>query len=257
MPASDGDPFNAQSSEKIAQAREWISRADRIAVLTGAGISAESGVPTYRGAGGIWSGFSAEELASSEGFARDPRKVWRWHDQRRMDLKRIQPNAAHRALAELQHRLEARGGAFVLATQNIDGLHQAAGSTGVLELHGTILAIRCSVCSRRRHIGFEATDGDVPRCPDCGQFMRPDIVWFGEPLPQDVWSAAARAAASCRLFMTIGTSAVVYPAAGLIEIAVAAGAGTIEVNLEPTPASDAVDIALHGQAGTLLPKLVG
>ena len=256
MAPRKGELLNVENSRKIDQAAELIRQAERIAVLSGAGVSAESGVSTYRGAGGIWSGFSAEELASPQGFARDPGKVWRWHDERRMGLRNIQPNAAHRALAELQHRLEARGGSFVLATQNIDGLHQAAGSNNVLELHGTILAIHCSACSHRRHIGFEAIDEGLPRCPNCGEFMRPDIVWFGEQLPQDVWTAAARAAGACRLFMTIGTSAVVYPAAGLIEIAIAAGAKTIEVNLEETPASHAVDIALHGQAGDLLPRLL-
>jgi len=214
MVARKGESLNAEDSSKIDQARELIRQADRIAVLTGAGVSAESGVPTYRGAGGIWSGFSAEELASPRGFARDPQKVWRWHDERRMGLRRIRPNAAHRALAKLQHRLEARGGSFVPATQNIDGLHQAAGSTDVLELHGTLLAIRCSACSHRRHIGLEAMDEEVPRCPACGKLMRPDIVWFGEQLPQDVWTAAARAAGACRLFMTVGTSAVVYPPPG-------------------------------------------
>lgn len=239
----------------LAQARQLVKEATRVSVLTGAGISAESGVPTYRGAGGIWSGFSAEDLASPGGFRRDPVKVWDWHNQRRMNLKVIKPNPGHRALAELERQVTARGGSFCLATQNIDGLHQAAGSRNVLELHGTILAIKCSVCNQRRHIGFEPIK-EIQKCPRCGSAMRPDIVWFGEMLPQDVWRPAAQAARECDLFLSVGTSAVVYPAAGLIELAVQSGAASIEVNLEPTAASGLVDIALHGEAGEILPKLI-
>ena len=242
-------------AQKIAEARRLVQGARTVAVLTGAGISAESGVPTYRGAGGLWSGFSAEDLASPEGFARRPDKVWQWHDERRLALKDIQPNPAHFALAQLQKQLAGRGGWLTLATQNIDGLHQAAGSEGVLELHGTILTIKCTVCPGKRPIGFEPIEG-TPRCPTCGRPMRPDIVWFGEALPTEVWDAADRAAQACEVFLTIGTSALVYPAAGLIQIATGSGAKTIEVNLEPTPASSMVDIALHGQAGEILPQIV-
>jgi len=239
----------------LARARDLLAGATRAAVLSGAGISAESGVPTYRGVGGVWNAFNAEDLASPDGFARDPDRVWQWHNERRMALAHIEPNAGHRALAALQRLVETRGGRFDLVTQNIDGLHQAAGSQGVLELHGTILAVRCSACPARRHIGFEPAD-TIPRCEACGSLMRPAIVWFGEMLPQDVWLQAADAVTGCDVFMTVGTSAVVYPAAGLIEMAVAAGARSIEVNLEPTPASDLVDVSLEGKAGELLPQLV-
>ena len=225
-----------------------------MAVLTGAGISAESGLPTYRGATGLWAGFSMKEFASPEGFAHDPQKVWGWHDERRMALAAVRPNAGHLALAELERRVNARGGQFALATQNVDGLHQAGGSKNVLELHGTILAVKCSRCERRREIGFEPITG-VPRC-SCGAMMRPDIVWFGEMLPEAVWQSAFHAAAACDVFLTVGTSAVVYPAASLIEIAAAGGAKTVEVNLERTAASSSVDIALTGKAGDILPALL-
>ncbi len=241
--------------QAIAQSRSILADARNVAVLSGAGISAESGVPTYRGVGGIWEGFSAAELASAEGFARDPAKVWGWHNQRRMELAAVKFNTGHKALADLEAQVVARGGMFTLATQNIDGLHQAAGSQNVLELHGTILAIRCSQCTDKRHIAFEPVDDEVPRCGGCGAYMRPDIVWFGEQLPSDVWEAAARSAYECDVFMTIGTSAVVYPAAGLIEMAAGTGAKTIEVNLERTAASGLVNISLQGKAGEILPQL--
>jgi len=240
----------------IDQARAILRETNRLVVLTGAGISAESGVPTYRGAGGIWEGFSAAELASPEGFAADPQKVWTWHDQRRQALAEIRPNPAHEALVRLEQRLRRRGAGMTLATQNIEGLHQRAGSPNVLELHGTILAIRCCLCPHRRYVGLEPVGDDVPVCPRCGNFMRPAVVWFGEQLPQDVWQAAAEAAGRCDAFMSIGTSAVVYPAAALIQLATHAGARTIEVNLEPTPASRSMHVAIHGKAGEILPRLV-
>ena len=243
------------SATAIQQARAILAGARRVAVLTGAGISAESGVPTYRGVSGVWKAFSAKDMASPEGFARDPERVWAWHNDRRLALASIAPNAGHRALADLERLLADRGDRFDLATQNIDGLHQAAGSRNVHELHGTILAIYCVVCGKRRWLGFDPVDG-LPRCESCGGLLRPAIVWFGEVLPRDVWLAAANAATSSDVFMTIGTSAVVYPAAGLVEMAIGAGARTIEVNLEPTPASTLVDVALHGPAGNILPRLV-
>ncbi|KPJ73447.1 MAG: hypothetical protein AMS14_06545 [Planctomycetes bacterium DG_20] len=243
------------TDDRAAGARDLVSAASRVTVLTGAGISAESGVPTYRGADGLWKDFTYDDVAGPAAFARDPQRVWQWHNERRMALKAVEPNAAHRALAELERALTARGGQFRLVTQNIDGLHQAAGSRSVYELHGTILAIRCSRCTHHRRIDFEEMEA-VPSCPSCGWPMRPAIVWFGEMLPTDVWTAALEAATACDVFLSIGTSAAVYPAAGLIEMAVASGAATIEVNLEPTPASTLVDIALHGKAARIVPQLV-
>jgi len=241
-------------NEILDKARLAMRNARRVAVLTGAGISAESGVPTYRGSGGLWSGFSSADLASPEGFARDPHKVWDWHNDRRMSLAQVKPNAGHLALAQLEQQLQARGATWTLATQNVDGLHQAAGSTNVLELHGTILAIRCNGCGLGRRVGFEPI-AELPHC-SCGGLMRPDIVWFGEMLPQTVWRAAVRSCQECDVMLTVGTSAQVYPAASLIEVAAENGAATIEVNLEPTAASGLVTYALHGKAGTILPQLV-
>ncbi len=171
-----------------------LSGARRVAVLTGAGISVESGLPAYRGGSGMWTGFSMKEYASPEGFAADPEKVWDWHNQRRLALAQVRPNPGHAALAELERQIAARGGQFTLATQNVDGLHQAAGSRNVLELHGTILAVKCSRCEAARHIGFAPIQG-VPRC-DCGGLMRPDIVsvrrgaapgCVGGRLPRRLW----------------------------------------------------------------------
>jgi len=239
----------------VEQVRGLLADARRVAVLTGAGISAESGVPTYRGSGGVWKAFSAKEMASPEGFGRDPPRVWTWHNERRMALAHIQPNAGHRALADLEGVITDRGDRFDLATQNIDGLHQAAGSRNVHELHGTLLAVYCVACGKRQWLGFDPVEG-LPHCESCGGLLRPAIVWFGETLPRDVWLAAADAATACDLFLTVGTSAVVYPAAGLLEMAVRAGARSVEVNLEATPASEVVDVALHGPAGEILPRLL-
>lgn len=243
------------SDQQILQARQWLCSAGSVVLLTGAGISAESGLPTFRGAGaGMWAGFSDPSLASTEGFARDPQKVWDWHNGCRMALAATKPNAAHVALAELERQVDGRGGRFCLATQNIDGLHQAAGSRNVLELHGTILTIRCDGCQGRKSIGFLEI-ASLPQCPRCHRPMRPDIVWFGEQLPQDVWRAASQAAQACDVFLVVGTSAVVYPAAGLIEVAASAGARVIEVNMAPTAATSMVTIGLYGPAGQILPRL--
>ncbi len=241
----------------ISQVRRMLREASSVTVFTGAGISAESGVPTYRGAdGALWDGLKLEDWATPEGYARNPQRVWKWYSDRRVQLGAIAPNSGHYALANLQRQVTARGGRFVLATQNIDGLHQKAGSDGVLELHGSLLKIRCSGCAHRRDVGYKAID-EIPPCPACGAMLRPAVVWFGEPLPEDVWTAAAEAAGDCEVFLAVGTSAVVYPAAGLIELAVGAAAKTIEVNLAPTPASTVVDITLHGKAGEILPQIVG
>ncbi|MFW6132753.1 MAG: SIR2 family NAD-dependent protein deacylase [Planctomycetota bacterium] len=240
----------------LDRARELLAAARHVACLTGAGISAASGVPTYRGAGGaLWDGLSVEDWATPEGYARDPQRVWRWYSRRRVQLGELEPNRGHRALAKLQRRVTHRGGTFTLATQNIDALHQRAGSVNVLELHGSLTRIRCGVCDCRRDIGHEPAD-EIPACPHCGAPMRPDVVWFGEMLPQDVWNAAAEAAGDCDVFLTVGTSAVVFPAAGLVELAAATGATTIEVNLEPTPASRLVDLPLQGRTDDILPQIV-
>ena len=234
----------------LAQAREWVGRARAVSVLTGAGISAESGIPTFRGAGGLWKQFRVEELASPQAFARDPRAVWEWYDSRRQQIAKAEPNPGHLALAEL----ERRTGSFTLITQNVDGLHARAGSRSILEVHGNLWTLRCTTCGR------EWQDRTVPlvippKC-ECGGLARPGVVWFGEMLPEQVWSEATRSVEKCDVFLVAGTSALVYPAAGLITLAKGAGARVIEVNSERTSFSDMVDCTLRGKSGEILPQLI-
>ncbi len=234
----------------VEAARTFLQQAERIAVLTGAGISAESGVPTFRGSGGLWKQFRAEDLATPQAFARDPELVWQWYDWRRSVLAQVKPNAGHLMLAELEQRAPQ----FTLITQNVDGLHQKAGSRSVLELHGSIWNLRCTQCAR------EWLDGSVPlalppHC-ECGAMARPGVVWFGENLPSKIWNAAEEAVESSDVLLVIGTSAVVYPAAGLVPLARSSGAKIVEINLETTPMSGLVDCALTGPAGEILPQLV-
>ncbi len=238
----------------VARAREMLADAPRLAVLTGSGISAESGIQTFRGGGGLWKGTPIEDFATPDGFDRDPVGVWNWYAQRRAELDAARPNAAHEALARLQRDVLGRGGTFTLATQNIDGLHQAAGSTDAIELHGSMRSVRCRDCEHRREMPVEPVAA-VPTCPRCGAAMRPDVVWFGEALPEAAYLPAVEAVAECSVLLAVGTSATVYPAAGLIEWAIGSGGKVIELNLEPTPATRMAAVALHGKAGELLPRL--
>jgi NAD-dependent deacetylase len=233
-----------------------LRSADRIAVLTGAGVSAESGVPTFRDAlTGLWAKFDPAELATPEAFSRDPRLVSRWYDERRCNVARCAPNAGHVALAELQRRTEARGGRLTLITQNVDRLHQAAGSTDVIELHGTLWVWRCVDCGDEAEERGPAFEVHPPRCA-CGGLRRPGVVWFGESLPAEALLRAQRAAGSCRLFLSLGTSSVVYPAAGLIDLAAGNGARLVEVNPQETPYSGRADWSIRGATGGVLPELV-
>lgn len=235
----------------LPQAREWLAQANSVAVLTGAGISAESGVPTFRGAGGLWKDYKPEDLATPEAFARDPRLVWEWYDSRRQAIARAQPNAAHRALVEIEKRKPR----FTLITQNVDGLHDLAGSGKILKLHGDIWRMLCTQCGAN----FPNRRVPLPKLPPhcaCGGMARPGVVWFGEPLPEGMMKEAEHAVAAAQVFLIIGTSAVVYPAAGLIPFAKQAGARVIEINLEETAYSATVDCALQGLAGELLPQLL-
>lgn len=228
----------------------------RLVVFTGAGVSAESGLGTFRGPGGLWESFRPEELATPQAFARDPVLVWRWYAERFAAMRGAEPNAAHREVAIWQELFAS----VVVVTQNIDRLHQKAGSRDVLELHGTIWLARCASC------GFEidmpsaidlASSGagaGPPRC-GCGGRMRPGVVWFGESLPELPFARAVEEAARADLFLAVGTSATVYPAAGLIEIAASAGARIFEVNREPTPLSHLAHRVLREPAGEALPKL--
>ncbi|MBU0508868.1 NAD-dependent deacylase [bacterium] len=228
-----------------------IKNASHICVLTGAGISAESGVATFRGKEGLWSKFKPQELANMDAFMANPDLVWEWYQHRRDILTTVKPNPGHMALA----RWEELAPKFTLVTQNVDGLHLMAGSRNVLELHGNIRINRCNRCGSESSMEEITFAGKVPMCP-CGGMLRPGVVWFGEMLPPGVFEAAAEASQRCDLFLTIGTSAVVYPAASLPEIALSRGIPVIEVNMEETPLSGSVTYHLLGPAGTILPELV-
>lgn len=231
--------------------RDWLASASSIAVLTGAGISAESGIPTFRGAGGLWRRYRAEDLATPEAFARDPKLVWEWYDWRRGVIAEAVPNAGHRALAELERRAPD----FTLITQNVDGLHDRAGSGRILKVHGDIWTLRCADCGREREDRRASIPALPPRC-ECGGIERPGVVWFGEALPGAVWLRAQKAAARADVFLVVGTSAVVYPAAGLAGMAKSKGAKVIEINIAETPATGIADASLRGSAAEILPGLV-
>jgi len=220
-------------------------------VLTGAGVSAESGVPTFRGAGGLWRQRRAEDLATPAAFSRDPIFVWEWYDWRRSVLAEVKPNPGHYALAEI----EAQTPNFTLITQNVDGLHELAGSRNVLRLHGSIWALRCLDCQSERMDRRSPLPEIPPRC-ECGGMLRPGVVWFGEPLPQQIWRDAEAAARAAELFLVVGTSAVVYPAAGLAQIAKSSGARVVEINIAETALSPGIDSFLQGPSGELLPLLI-
>jgi NAD-dependent deacetylase len=230
--------------------------ARRVAVLTGAGISAESGVPTFRGGGGseiwTWRGRPVTELSSAELMATDPRLVWEWFDYRRGMMKEIQPNAGHYALADWEKRFDD----FTLVTQNIDDLHRAAGSQSLLELHGNIWRARCMRCGSRFESRESPLEENPPRCFVCGGAARPDVVLFGEMLPEGVFERAETAARGADLFFVIGTSAVVYPAAGLPIAAKQAGAKVIEINPELTDISFLADVTVLDKAGEALPRFL-
>lgn len=235
----------------MEQVRAWIREATRIAALAGAGLSAESGVPTFRGAGGLWRQYRAEDLATPEAFARNPRLVWEWYDWRRTRIAQAEPNPGHRALAELE-RIKPQ---FTLITQNVDGLEEQAGCRRVIRLHGDIWILRCTACGRERRDRTAPLPELPPRC-ECGGLMRPGVVWFGEPLPDTAWSQAEQAVTQAELLLVIGTSAVVYPAAGLAWTARQAGARVVEINPEETAVSAQADASLRGKAGEILPQLL-
>ena len=231
------------------QLRDRFERATNVLVLTGAGVSAESGVPTFRGGGdaAVWKGMPFDVISSSTMVQRDLAAVWEWFDYRRNLLQALQPNPAHVEIAHWQDRFPQ----FTVVTQNIDGLHQKAGSRDVVELHGSIWRARCISCSAPLEIlaGQDRPDA----CVDCGDRLRPDVVLFGEMLPPGAFETAAERAADCELCFVIGTSALVYPAASLPEIASSAGAYVCEINPETTPLSNLCDETLMGKAGEVLP----
>jgi NAD-dependent deacetylase len=232
--------------------KERLAAAHAVVVLTGAGISADSGVPTFRGADGLWRNFRAEDLATPEAFERDPRLVWEWYDWRRELIATKQPNAAHEAIAELERRCAQ----FWLITQNVDGLHRIAGSRKLSEIHGNIWMVRCTECGHVEE-NRDVPIAILPACKRCAGLLRPHIVWFGESLdPEDLIRCDA-ALQRCNVLVVIGTSGVVYPAAGFVSRAKEAGAFVGEINPDDTPHTSLADISLRGRAKDVVPLLLG
>jgi len=239
-------------SDPVQLVAERLAASTLTVVLTGSGTSAESGVPTFRDAQtGLWAKYRPEDLATPAAFAQNPQFVWDWYQWRRGIIADVQPNAGHRALAELARRVTA----LTLITQNVDGLHQRAGSDHVIEFHGNIMRSKCSV----QGCGVEVDltdDTSPPRCPDCGGALRPDVVWFGEPIPPAALESALQAVADCDVMLVAGTSAQVQPAASLAEVAKERGACLVEINPESTPLTAIADFVLAGPSGRVLPALV-
>jgi NAD-dependent deacetylase len=236
---------------------EVLSQAHSLCVLTGAGVSAESGIPTFRGPEGLWRQFRPEDLATPQAFARNPVLVWEWYSWRRELISKARPNPAHYALAELDAAFASRPGArFTLLTQNVDGLHERAGCRNIVRLHGTLWELRCTSCDAQRWDHSVPLDPLPPRCA-CSALMRPAVVWFGEALPQEPWQRAVDAASSADVLLVVGTSALVQPAASLPLLAKRNGAFLVEINAEPTALSPHVDLLLTGKAGEILGSLAG
>lgn len=235
-----------------------LSNARFVTVFTGAGISAESGIPTFRDPGGIWSKFKPEELANLDAFLANPPLVQSWYRERRRVVSDAEPNAGHIALAELEQRLEERGHRFAIVTQNVDNLHRRAGSKNVIELHGNLARNYCYECKREaseEEMRTEADDDPIV-CVSCGGLIRPDVVWFGETLPYEAIEAAVDAARRASVCLSIGTSAVVYPAAQIPLLAAENGAYVAEINIEPSAIAHEIDEVIQGKSGEVLPVLV-
>jgi NAD-dependent deacetylase len=239
-----------------SQLIEALQTAEHITALTGAGVSAESGVPTFREAQtGLWAKYRPEELATPQAFRANPQKVWAWYQWRRDLIAGVKPNPGHVALAEMEAKLRSRGATFTLITQNVDGLHQQAGSENIIELHGDITRTKCSQCGAAVK-RWEELETPPPHCPHCDGPLRPDVVWFGENLPPGALDAALEAARESVVFFSIGTSAVVQPAASLPILALEAGALVVEINPDRTPISGRVQVRFEEASGVILPKLV-
>ena len=237
----------------IQQAVEILQTAKSLFVLTGAGISAESGIPTFRGVDGLWKNYSATDLATPEAFEKNPELVWEWYHWRQEIILKAKPNPAHYTLVEIERKFNK----FLLLTQNVDDLHNRAGSKNILELHGNIFRARCLNCRKivPHQIKPAEEMNNLPKC-HCGGLLRPDVVWFGEMIPQGIWQASFQFLNKADCVIICGTSGVVWPASAIPEIAKEHGAKTIEINIEPTPISDVVDISIFGKAGEILPQLV-
>jgi len=235
----------------IDELKKIITNSNRITVLTGAGISAESGVPTFRGSGGIWRDYQVTDVATPQAFARNPELVWEFYNWRRDLISKVTFNPGHKALVKLEKHVND----FTLITQNVDGLHREAGSRKLLEIHGNLWEVKCTKCgllTPNRSLNM----GKLPKCAKCGGLLRPNVVWFGESLDTDIIRKAIEASKNCELMLIVGTSGVVQPAASLAYQAKAEGAVLAEINIEQTPQSGQMDFVLTGPAGKILPMLV-
>ncbi|MGQ0794433.1 MAG: SIR2 family NAD-dependent protein deacylase [Deltaproteobacteria bacterium] len=239
------------TEDKILKAKRIVERASKVVVLSGAGVSAESGVPTFRGDGGLWRNFRAEDLATPDAFYRDPKLVWEWYDWRRTLMKAAKPNPGHFAVVDLEREKSK----FTLITQNIDGLHRLAGSRNVIEMHGNIWQTRCTNCTQSDE-NYDVPIKEIPPvCRACGAVMRPNIVWYGEMIPMAVIDKALFAMEDCDVMLIIGTSGVVQPAASMGIVAKQSGKTVIEINTEPTINSQLYDMTVIGKSGEILPAL--
>ena len=239
------------SEELIKEAAKVIVNSKHLIALTGAGVSAESGVPTFRGEDGLWRRFRAEELATPEAFRRDPKLVWEWYVWRMGIVFKAKPNPAHEVLA----KLEGLGILKCLITQNVDGLHQIAGSRRVIELHGSLRRVRCVSCNYKEVIN-EPPKEIPPKCPKCGSVLRPDVVWFGEPIPEDAWRGAMEHTYRADALLVIGTSAVVAPASYIPHIVKSRGGYLIEINVGTSAITHIADAFIKEPAGKALPKIL-
>jgi NAD-dependent deacetylase len=235
----------------INELKKIIASSKRITALTGAGISAESGVPTFRGSGGIWRNYQVTDVATPQAFARDPELVWEFYNWRRDLISKITFNPGHKALVKLEKHVND----FTLITQNVDGLHREAGSRRLLEIHGNLWEVKCTKCNLLT-MDRSQDMGELPKCSECGGLLRPNVVWFGESLDPDIIQKAIEASKNCELMLIVGTSGVVQPAASLAFQAKAGGAVVAEINIEQTPQSGQMDFVLTGKAGEILPMLV-
>jgi len=227
-----------------------LRKSESIVFFTGAGISSESGIPTFRGKDGIWNKLRPEELANFDAFMRNPEMVWEWYNHRKKIIHEAKPNAAHLAIAEMQNHFKN----VTVVTQNIDNFHRRAGSSNIFELHGNIERNFCINCKKYYNEELDFSAG-VPKC-DCGGLIRPDVVWFGEYLPEDQFLGGEKAAINSDVFFVVGTSAVVYPAAGLVYTAKQSGSTIVEINIEETPLSSIANYSFFGKAGEILPRIL-
>ncbi|MEO9276784.1 MAG: NAD-dependent deacylase [Nitrososphaera sp.] len=231
------------------QVSDKLRKSEKIVFVTGAGISQESGIPTFRGKDGLWRKYDAMQLATIDAFYSNPKLVWEWYEERRRNILSAKPNPGHVAISELQKHKEVH-----VLTQNIDGLHQRAGSKSVYELHGSIITIKCTACSFKDKI--ESSFSEIPPICKCGSILRPDVVWFGEALPQDVWQGAIQQASTCDTMIVVGTSLAVSPANLLPVYAKQNGATMIEVNPEQTMMSETMDLSLRVSSAKALPEII-